>query len=194
MRLTTCLILAASTALHAQSVTQSAADPASRFFTASDALDINTWQVADVTDDGRWVAMTHSIRRDGFGNDYRRDGDPSYLRVTPVRLWVIDSRSGQRTAVFPDKRPVRAARWSPDGSQLAFLMLTGEALEASVWNRATGKVTALKLPTGKYVAEQSDVRWTAGGTKLVVAVHTTEWKKKATAMFTNNARREDRGL
>jgi dipeptidyl aminopeptidase/acylaminoacyl peptidase len=180
----TCLSLALVATVQAQ-VQQSAVDPASSsLFSARDALDINNWSIADVTDDGAWVAMTHSIRRDGFGNDYRRDGDPTYLRVTPVRLWVIDSRTGQRTAVFPDKRPIRGARWSPNGSQLAFLMLNGESLEPMIWNRATGKTATLKMPAGKYVAEQSDVRWTAGGTKLVVAVHTTDWKKKATAMFT----------
>ena len=180
-----CLLAVSS--LSAQSVTpQAAADPGNaRLFSANDALDINSWSIADVTDDGRWVAMTHSLRRDGFGADYRRDGDPTYLRVTPVRLWVIDSRSGQRTAVFPDKRSVRGMRWSPDGSQLAFLSLNGGALEPAVWNRSNGKVTTFKMPAGKYVAEQSDVRWTAGGSKLVVAVHTNEWKQKATALFMN---------
>ena len=181
------LAIALSATASAQPVQQSAAtDPASsKLFSANDALDLNTWSIADVTDDGRWVAMTHSIRRDGFGTDYRRDGDPTYLRVTSVRLWVMDAQTRQRTAVFPEKRPVRGMRWSPDGSQLALLILNGEALEPAIWNRASGKLTTYKAPAGKYVAEQSDIRWTAGGTKLVVALHTTEWKKKATAMFTN---------
>src|ERR1041385_5779238 len=111
------LVVALGSTVRSQSVTQSAAkDPgSSKLFSANDAPEINTWSIGDVTDDGRWVAMTHSVRRDAYGNDYRRDGDPTYLRVTPVRVWVIDSRSGQRTAVFPDKRPVRgtAVRWSP---------------------------------------------------------------------------------
>jgi dipeptidyl aminopeptidase/acylaminoacyl peptidase len=178
--------LLVATSVSAQAVPQSAADPAtSRLFSANDALDLNTWSIADVTDDGRYVAMTHTVRRDAFGTDYRRDGDPTYLRVNSVRLWVIDSRTGQRTAVFPDKRPVRGMRWSPDGSMLAFLVLDGGVLHPTVWNRATGKLATHKMPVGKYVAEQSDVRWTAGGTKLVVAVHTTDWKNKATAMFQN---------
>ena len=171
--------------LPGQAVTQPAADAASRLFAATDALDINTWSVADMTDDGGWVAMTHSVRRDGFGNDYRRDGDPTYLRVTPVRLWVIDTRTGRRTAVFPDKRQVRGMRWSPDGTQLAFLAFNGDVMEPVVWNRANGTATTLRMPPGKYVAEQSDIRWTSGGTKVAVAVHTADWRKKATAAFAN---------
>ena len=181
------VILFVAAAANAQAVTQSAAtDPAAaRLFSAADALDINTYAIADMTDDGKWVALTHSVRRDGFGTDYRRDGDPTYVRVSPVRLWAVDSRTGQRTAVFPDKRPVRGMRWSPDGSQLAFLTWNGDVFEPTIWNRATGKLATLKMPAGRYVAEQSDVRWTANGTKVAVAVHTTEWRKKATAVFTN---------
>ncbi|HET9425828.1 MAG TPA: hypothetical protein VFO55_10685, partial [Gemmatimonadaceae bacterium] len=180
------LLLAAPVALRAQAVAQSAPDPtASRLFSAADALDINTYAIADLTEDGRWVALTQSVRRDGFGTDYRRDGDPTYVRVTPIRLWAVDARSGQRTAVFPDKRPVRGMRWSPDGSKLAFLSWNGDAFEPTIWTRATGKLATLRMPAGRYVAEASDIRWTSGGTRVVVAVHTTEWRRKATATFTN---------
>src|SRR6185295_17900767 len=51
-------------------------------------------------------------------------------------------------------------------------------------NRATGKTATLKMPAGKYVAENSDLRWSGNGT-LVVAVHTSDWKKKATETFKN---------
>lgn len=176
------LLLLASTALRAQTV---ATDPATRLFSAADALEINSFAIADVTEDGKWVALTQSVRRDAFGTDYRRDGDPTYVRVTPTRLWSVDSRTGQRTAVFPDKRPVRGMRWSPDGSQLAFLAWNGEVFEPTVWTRSTGRLATVRLPAGKYVAENSDVRWTASGRKLAVAVHTAEWKKKASATFAN---------
>jgi dipeptidyl aminopeptidase/acylaminoacyl peptidase len=157
----------------------------SHLFSAADALDISSFAIADMTDDGSRLALTQSVRRDNFGTDYRRDGDPTYVRPTSVRLWAVDARTGQRQAVFPDKRPVRAMRWSPDGSQLAFLTWNGDAFEPTIWTRATGRIATLKMPAGKYVAEQSDLRWTAGGSKLVVAVHTTEWRKKAQDMFTN---------
>src|SRR4051794_3837620 len=155
------------------------------YFTAEDALDISTFSIADMTDDGKWLALTQSVRRDGFGNDYRRDGDPTYVRPTSVRLWAVDARTGQRQAVFTDKRAVRGMRWSPDGSQLALLLWNGDVYEPAVWNRVGGKLTTLKLPAGKYVAEGSDLRWTAGGTKLVAAVHTFDWRKKAQDAFAN---------
>jgi dipeptidyl aminopeptidase/acylaminoacyl peptidase len=153
------------------------------YFTADDALEINTYAVADVTDDGRWVALTLAVRRDAYGNDYRHDGDPAYVHPSPLRLWSVDARTGQRQPVFPDKRAVRGMRWSPDGTQLAMLEWTGDVYEPAIWNRATGKVATLKLPAGKYVAEASDLRWNGAGTQIVFTVHTAEWRKKARDTF-----------
>jgi len=55
-------------------------------FTADDALEINSATIADMSDDGHWLALTQSVRRDTYGNDYRHDGDPTYVHPTPVRL------------------------------------------------------------------------------------------------------------
>ena len=82
-------------------------------FTAEDALDVVSATVGDLTDDGRWLALTTSVRRDAYGQDYRRDGDPTYVRAVPIRLVVIDTKSGATQSVFPDKRPVRAPRCRP---------------------------------------------------------------------------------
>ena len=158
------------------------AKAASPYFSANDALEINTYAVADLSDDGKWIALTQSVRRDGYGNDYRHDGDPTYVKPTPVLLWAVDAHSGQRQPIFPDKRPVRGMRWSPDGSQLAFLAWNGDVYEPGVWTRATAKVATLKLPAGKYVAETSDIRWTKSG-QVVVAVHTADWRKRARDAF-----------
>ena len=53
-------------AVSAQSPAPNAARPASTApapFTADDALDLATWTVADLSDDGRWLAATAGTRR-----------------------------------------------------------------------------------------------------------------------------------
>ena len=154
-----------------------------RRFTADDALDIVTVAASDLTPDGRWLAAMSTVRRDAYGADYRRDGDPTYLRVTPARLSIIDTKSGASTDVFKDKRPVRNVKWAPDGRRLAMLVVNGDILEPMIWDRASSKVTSLKLPAGSYVAENSDVRWSGDGKRVIVATHTLDWRKKARETF-----------
>jgi dipeptidyl aminopeptidase/acylaminoacyl peptidase len=178
-------VLLGSAGTGAQAPTQQAsrASASSPLFSAEDAIDVNTYAIADMTDDGRWLALTQTVRRDGFGIEYRHDGDPTYVHPALVRLWAVDARTGQRQPIFADKRSVRGMRWSPDGSQLAMLLWNGDTYEPAVWTRATGKIATLKLPAGKYVAEASDLRWNGAGSQLVVAVHTAEWRKKARDTF-----------
>jgi len=172
-------------AIYAQgpAVQQATRAPAATYFTADDALEINTYAIADMSDDGHWVALTQAVRRDSYGNDYRHDGDPTYVHPSPVRLWSVDTRTSDRRAVFADKRAVRGMRWSPDGSHLALLVWNGDAYDPAIWDRASAKLTTLKLPAGRYVAETSDLRWNASGSQLVFTVHTTEWRKKARDTF-----------
>src|ERR1043166_4135643 len=153
------------------------------YFTAEDALDVVTYSVADLSDDGQWLAVTASLRRDGYGTDYRRDGDPTYVHGVPVRMLVMDLRTGATRPVFADKRAVRGARWAPDGRRLAMLMLNGDVFEPVVWDRVSGKTTTLHVPADRYVAEASDIRWTADGKQVVVATHTNAWRKTARAQF-----------
>src|SRR5690348_7108981 len=80
---------------------------ADSLFTADDGLDIVSYNTLDLTSDGRWLAATSQSRRDALGVDYRRDGDPTYVRPAASRVWIIDTRSGAARAVYPDKRNVR---------------------------------------------------------------------------------------
>ncbi len=152
-----------------------------------DLLDLNSVSIQDLTPDGKWLAVTISVRRDGLGTDYYRDNDPTYLRAPQSRLLVIDTKTGAQRPVFPVKKTVRAANWSPDGTRLAMFLIENDALQLNVWDRGTGKITTLKLPpqnAGQYIAENSELRWTADGKQLVFALRTDAWKKAATARFT----------
>jgi len=156
---------------------------ASRSFTIADALDVVSYSVADLSDDGRWAAVTSSSRRDGLGVDFRRDGDPTYIRPSKALLWAIDTRTGERTQVWPEKRNLRGARWSPDGTRLAVLVLEGDSFVPVIWDRASGKQTRVPVAAGKYIAENSDVRWWPDGSKVVFSLHTSEWRTRARREF-----------
>ena len=165
--------------------TRQAGRPNGAPLTAEDILDVVNYTVADLTEDGRYAATTGTLRRDTYGTDFRHDGDPTYLHVAPARVSVIDTKSGASQNVFPDKRAVRSLRWAPDGKRLAMLVFNGDILEPMVWERSANKTAAIKVPTGKYVAENSDIRWSADGKQVVVAMHTAEWRKKAREVFAN---------
>ncbi|MEP7002544.1 MAG: hypothetical protein ABI969_18780 [bacterium] len=152
-------------------------------FVAEDALNVIALVAADLTDDGRYVATTSTLRRDVFGTDFRHDGDPTYLRVAPTRLTIIDTKSGASTDVFKDKRAVRNVRWAPDGRRLAMLIFNGDMLEPTIWDRTSSKLTTLKMPAGKYVAENSDIRWSSDGKSVLVATHSLDWRKKSRDVF-----------
>ncbi|MES2521247.1 MAG: prolyl oligopeptidase family serine peptidase [Gemmatimonadota bacterium] len=156
---------------------------AANTFAAEDALGIVSYTVGDLTDDGRYIAATSSTRRDAFGQDYRRDGDPTYVRGALTRVLLIDTKNGQATPIYPGQKSVRAMRWSRDGARLAMLVYNGDVHEPVVWTKATKAFATLKLPAGKYVAENSELRWTPDGKGLVFTTHTTEWRKKTRETF-----------
>lgn len=162
--------------------------PARHPFSAQDAADLVTLSVADVSSDGRWIAATAATRRDNFGIDYRRDGDPTYVRPSSARLVVIDAERGTQQAVFGDKRNVRALRWSPSGAKLGMLLLRGEAYEPAVFDRASGKLAMLPIPVGKYVAETSELAWSHDGGSVLVSLHTNAWRTRAQARFDSMTR------
>jgi len=162
-------------------VAQSAARPLP--LSASDLLDITTAQAADLSQDGLWLAALVSTRRDGLGVDFRRDGDPSYIRPGGSRLVAIQTSTGEQRVVFPDTRVLRSPAWSRDGRRLAVLALRGETLEPVIWERETGRTRTLPVPAGWYVAENSDVRWGAGDATVVLALRRDRWKARAAAEF-----------
>jgi dipeptidyl aminopeptidase/acylaminoacyl peptidase/Flp pilus assembly protein TadD len=152
-------------------------------FTPNDALDLVTYTVADLSNDGQWLVATSTTRREGLGIDYRRDGDPSYIRPASQRLWLMDTRTGTSRAVFPDGRSLRSPVLSPDGTALAVLSLRGDRFEPVGWDRATGRARSLAVPAGQYVAENSELRWSNDGKRLILALRTDAWKRRVSAEF-----------
>ena len=152
-------------------------------FTVDDLLDVTNVSVADISDDGRWIAATASTLRDRIGTDNSRFGDPTYFAPSNTDVLVIDTQTGKSQKLFSEKRQVRQMKWSPDGSRLAMLTLKGNVFEPAIWERATNKWQTVKLPPAKSAAENSELTWTPLGEQLLIALRPSEWQKQARQRF-----------
>ncbi len=157
--------------------------PSASPVTANDLLGVVSHQVGDLSDDGQWLAVLASSRVDGFGTDFRRDGDPSYIRPATARLVVLNTATGEARSIDPAPRVWRSPAWSADGARLAVLALRGEQLEPVIWDRASGRTRSLPVPAGWYVAENSDVQWTGDGARIVLALRRDAWRQRVAADF-----------
>ncbi|NIN72230.1 MAG: prolyl oligopeptidase family serine peptidase [Gemmatimonadetes bacterium] len=154
-------------------------------FTIEDLLDVASARVLDLSADGRWLAITVASRRDRIGIDNYRYGDPTYVRPSVQELWVIDTHSAESSQVFPGKRNVMRASWSPDGRRLAIVEARGETFNAWIWNRETEGVQEISLPSGRELAGQGagGIEWTADGGALLLPLRPEGWRNEAQEEF-----------
>jgi dipeptidyl aminopeptidase/acylaminoacyl peptidase len=152
-------------------------------FAVDDVLEVANVSVADVSADGRWVLLTTSQVRDRLGRDNHRWGDPSYINPALARVTLVDTRSGEERELFDDRRQVRGASFSPDGSRVAFLLQEGEWFRLAVAETSSGRVRTPSLPDGQIVSEMADLQWTGDGTRLLVALRPGDWIERAEARF-----------
>ncbi|MEW6127864.1 MAG: prolyl oligopeptidase family serine peptidase [Acidobacteriota bacterium] len=152
-------------------------------FTVDDLLDVTNINVADFSEDGKWIVATASTLRDRIGIDNHRFGDPTYIAPALADILLIETQTGKTQKLFPTRRQVRALRWSPDASRLAMLLLEGELFKPVVWERATGKLNSITLPPNKLVAENTELEWSADSSQLLLSLRSADWKKRASDRF-----------
>ena len=157
--------------------------PAPTSFTVDDMLDVKTLRAVDLSADGRWLAATASSQRDRIGIDNSRFGDPTYIAPSLSEVLVIDTQSGRTQKLFPEKRQIRTMKWSPDGSRLAVVVLSGNLYQPMIWEGAAGKLTAVALPLGRILAENTELNWSPRGDRLFLSLRASEWLKKAAERF-----------
>src|SRR5437868_6946289 len=152
-------------------------------FTVDDLLNTANVGVADLSDDGRWVAATVSKLNDRLGIDNHRFGDPTYVPPGIAEVWIIDTQSAKAVRLFTDKRQVRGLKWSSDGNRLALFVLKGDVFEPVIWERTTGKFVTIELPGGKQADDDAGMEWSSDGQQLMVALRADEWRKKTAERF-----------
>src|SRR5258706_4672608 len=152
-------------------------------FTVEDMMRVANANIADVSADGRWVAVTVASLEDRLGIDNHRFGDPTYIAPSRMDLVVIDTQTGATRKVCPERTQVRGVKWSPDGSKLALFVLRGDAFQAVIWDRASGKLMPLTQPGGMSADDSSEPVWTKDNARVLIAVHPADWRDQARARF-----------
>ncbi len=146
-------------------------------------LDAAVVTAGDLSADGRWLAGTTSSTRQRIGVDNTRFQDPTYIAPQTADVWVIDTATAAARTIFPDKRQVRAPKWSPDGSQLALFVLRGAVFQPMVWDRASGSTREVAVPGGKETADNAEFEWSSDGSELFFAARSSAWRNEMRKRF-----------
>jgi dipeptidyl aminopeptidase/acylaminoacyl peptidase len=157
--------------------------PAASGFTVDDVLTVHGVTLADLSADGRWAVVTSSQLRDRLGTDQGRFGDPTYLAPSVAEIAVIDTRTGERRALFSEKRQARGFAWSPDGARLAFQLREGDLLRLVVWEQDRARLRTVTLPQGRILADNGSLQWSADGSLLLLSLRPAEWQREARERF-----------
>lgn len=177
-----------ATALMAAHTGRAGAQPAR--LSLDDLLDVRTTAAGALSDDGRWMLVTMSRPRTSMGVDYNRSfGDPTYTAPTRRESFIVDTHTGERTALFPDARLIGGSAWAPGGSTLAVLVHAGDPAvddryDVMLVDRLSRKATTLRLPAGRYAFERSRLQWSPDGRRLFVSLRSDTWRKNARDEFT----------
>ena len=183
-RIASLVIVAAVVAPHAASA-QQPVGPSGRAMNMDDALNIRTPQIQDVSDDGRWIALTIRVRRDALVVDNARFGDPTYVSPALAEFQLLDATTGKAAAILPGKSQVRGTTFSKDNKSLAFFVQGADNATLNVYDVATAKVRAIPLKTSKQVASNSPLVWSPDGKSVLVTLRPDGWAAAARAAFVN---------
>ena len=152
-------------------------------FTPNTALDVMSGSIADVTSDGRWLAVTVQSRRDRTDVDHMRFGDPTYVSPASTRVLLIETTSGDQEWLFGDPVQVRGLTWSPDDTQLGYFLMVGGQYQLRVYDIESGNTRSVSLGTTKEVSSNSPLIWAPDGSSVLLSLRPEAWAEEARQAF-----------
>ena len=152
-------------------------------FTVGDSLRVKSFSAQSITDDGRFIAGSFSIRLERLGTDHKRYGDPTYLSPRAAEVVILDTETKKFTPIFESKEWIRAMTWSPDGKTLAFFLHRGGQFYLQTYDRIKKSFKEIKLKADKTIASNSFLVWTNDGSRILLAFRAIDWEEKGLAMY-----------
>jgi dipeptidyl aminopeptidase/acylaminoacyl peptidase len=147
------------------------------------ALDVQAPSIADMTDDGRWLAVTLRTRRGRVDTDHERFGDPTYVAPSLVGAMIVDTRSGERTWLHQEPAQVSDFTFSPDGERLAWLHYDGSGFNLRIHDVGSDRTRSVDLRSDRPIASSSPVVWTPDGAHVLVTLRPEGWAERAREAF-----------
>ena len=152
-------------------------------FTPNTALDVMSGSIADVTSDGRWLAVTVQSRRDRTDVDHMRFGDPTYVSPASTRVLLIETTSGDQEWLFGGPVQVRGLTWSPDDTQLGYFLMVGGQYQLRVYDIESGNTRSVSLSTAKEISSNSPLIWAPDGSSVLLSLRPEAWAEEARQAF-----------
>ncbi len=154
-------------------------------FTVDDVFDVSTIRVLAFSSDGSRVVVSTSSLRDRLGTNSHRTGDPTYLAPSSGRVWVVETRSGERREVFDEPVQLGAVRFAPDGRRIALTQYRNGEYRLGIYEVENGRMRWQSFPRGTRLAgEQGQAPvWSSEGSRLLVPSRRAGWLEDAQAEF-----------
>lgn len=152
-------------------------------FTVADSLRVKSFSPQSMTDDGRFIAGTISIRLDRLGTNHKRFRDPTYISPRIAEVVILDTEAKTMSSLFKNKIHVQSLQWSPDGNILAFFMRKGDGFALHTYDRKRERVREIKLKTKKPLAQYSFLVWSKDSASIFLALRAEGWEAKSVALY-----------
>ncbi|TVR60158.1 MAG: S9 family peptidase [Gemmatimonadales bacterium] len=165
-------------------------------FDLADFFRYSTASVEALRPDGSLMLLSLTAMEDRLGIDNYRFGDPTYTAPVQSRVLLVDVVSGEEHRLFPGPVQLQRAVWSPQGDRLAVLVREPAASEGPeppfqirVFDLSGGTVAPIPhhrvvgLPAHRVLTGDTQLRWTADGSRLLFDARTREWKEAARERF-----------
>ncbi len=152
-------------------------------FTPQDVLNVKSFSMMDMNDDGSIIIGTIRSRRDRMNIDHSRYGDPNYVTPSKSKLILIDTGSGEETIILQEGSIIGSVKLSPDGSELAYIVYEIPDYKLYIYNIQKAKSSLVKIKSDLKLSSNSGLDWTIDGSGIIVSFREKGWSEKGDSLF-----------
>jgi len=152
-------------------------------FTSEDALNVKSFRISDITNNGDFLAGTISTGRDRLNVDHSRYGDPNYVSPRASQLVILDVKKQVFLPVTQDKVISRGMKWSPDNQTLAMVLYKEKVFKLFLYDLKKKKSKELDIKSDKELASNTLLEWTPDGNNIIMSFREDGLKEKGLFLY-----------